>query len=91
MEEWRKKGEVLRQIVKSNQTECEVLDWDKKIKEHQERIEKEGREDEARRDKAVKKGENWELLRVCRDYIQETETNGRRKISKEINKRGCFG
>ena len=31
----------LEQTIESNQTEFEVIDWDKKIKEHRERIERE--------------------------------------------------
>ena len=63
-------------ISANNQYEgMEVIDWEKKIREHILGIEKEERELEERQNKAAGKRASWELLRMCKSYIMENSKN----------------
>ena len=68
------------------------INWDKKIKEHREKIEKEEREREDLLNKASKKEISWKLLKVCKSFIEENgnswkESEERRKVEREEEER----
>ena len=55
--------------------EIEIVDWEKVLQEHQERIEKETRErqDQIRRKEIKEK--SWMLKRLCHKFLEENEKN----------------
>ena len=61
-------------VVEKEKNENEEINWEEKIRKYRMEIEKEERENEERRERASKKEKSWELLRLCKHYINE---NGR--------------
>ena len=73
------------------------LNWEERIREHRDLIDKENRERENRIEEAEKKEKSWELLRECRNFLKENvptwkeEKGGKHLEDKEKDKRLAKG
>ena len=65
-------------------TKYEILDWDKEMKRHKERLEKEYQERKERLEKADRKEKAWALMRECKAYLEENEKNWIKKKKERI-------
>ena len=96
-----KTGEKLTNIIRienkviegetllEDEFEIEVIDWDKFLIEHKERLENETLKRESQIERAKEKEKTWELYRECKNYLEENEKNWIvRKRERELeNKR----
>ena len=48
-----------------------LIDWEEKVREHEEKMRKEEEEGTLRRERALKKEKSWELLRICKEILRE--------------------
>ena len=64
--------------------EIEVIDWDKRLKEHKEELEREFLERENRLKRQEEKSKSWELYRTCRDFLENNDSNWENKKIERI-------
>ena len=69
-EKLRQQEVLLRRTVEENE-EYEILDWEKEIAKHRASIQQSERETEERQERATKKRESWELLKLCREFLRD--------------------
>ena len=55
--------------------EIEIVDWEKVLQEHQERVEKETKERQERIKKKEIKEKSWHLMRLCNEFLERNEKN----------------
>ena len=55
--------------------EVEIVDWDKVLKDHKERLENETKEREERLEKKEIKEKSWELYKECKIFLENNEKN----------------
>ena len=59
------------------------IDWEEKLRNHKEKIEKETEERERRLKRKEDKEKSWELYRLCKNYLEEnSEDWGKRKMKR---------
>ena len=64
--------------------EIETVDWDKRLKEHKEELEREYMEREKKLAKAERKHKGWELYSTCKVFLEENDSNWEnKKIERE--------
>ena len=85
---------MVRQSLYEQEEWFEYINWEEKIKQHREELEREERARKTRIDKSEKMEESWELLRICMGYIRENserwkkeEKERQEKAQKEEEKR----
>ena len=64
-----------------------MQNWEERIHQHREEIDKENKEREKRVEEKEKKEKSWELLRQCRDYLKENEKNWKIEMTERERKR----
>ena len=74
-EEWLKTARIqeekLKATLKAEGKQDQWTDWDKRLEEYEEERRKEDRQRTERIERANKKHESLELLRVCRELLRE--------------------
>ena len=68
-----------RKIV-SEEQRWEIFDWEGKMEKYRRELEEEEKARKERKEKSEKMEKGWELMRICREYI---ETNGRKWEDEE--------
>jgi len=65
--------------------EIQIVDWDKVIKEHKERLELEVITKKEKLEKKAKKEKHFELYRECKQFLEHNDKNWEnRKIEREL-------
>ena len=62
----------------------EPRDWDKVLREHRERIEKEELDKNVRLEKQRKKIESWELYNICKKFLEENSSHWSKRREQQI-------
>jgi hypothetical protein len=65
----------------------EYIDWDAKLKEHNENMEREERERVEKIGKAEKMKKSWELPRICMGYIRENSERWKKEEKERLEKK----
>ena len=69
-EKLRQQEVLLRRTVEDSE-EYEILEWEKEIAKHRASIQQSEKELEERQERATKKRESWELLKLCREFLRD--------------------
>ena len=68
--------------------EIEVVDWEKVLQEHQERVEKETKERQEKIGKKEIKEKTWQLKRLCNEFLESNEKNWEKeRKNREIERK----
>ena len=62
----------------------EIYDWDRKMKEYEKELKDEEEKRVRRKEKAEKREKGWELMKICKKFIEENSTTW--KDEEEVRK-----